>query len=249
MKFRAFFALCLALCLLAGCAPQAVVPSPAPTPSPAQSPFTTPAPTPEAGEAAKDSELAAYFAETFSEGYAAAAYADLTHDGQNELIVVELLEELDSAPVALAQVTDAGAFSAGRVRVFSLAGGAVEQLYEREAHYAHVGWLALYLYADETVAYLFDYSPSVFQGYADYIYSLYALDASGSPAVKESASLSFVISDDGQGGFAFLDSSKKDVSADVAAFEAAAQSYIESSIPLLVYFETFNGITSFDYLH
>ena len=154
-------------------------------------------------------------------------------------------EDLET-PLMLSSVTDSISFLSGRMRVFSVIDGAVSQIFERQNHYAHVGWMQIYLYTDETGAYLFDYNPSMFQGYADYIYTLFSLDAKGEAVVKDNNSFTFVSEDD---GFVSADGSGKDVSADVTAFEALAQAYVEKSQPLLVYFETLDGQVLFDYLN
>jgi hypothetical protein len=193
-----------------------------------------------------DSALSTYFADTYAPGYAAAAYADLTHDGQNELIVVELFGEDEVTPLALSSVTDASKFYAGRVSVFSAQSEAA--IYTRDAFFSHVGWMQLYLYTDETGAYLFDYNPTVYQGYADYTYALFSLDASGDVNLKKSNAISFIISD-GEDGLTYTDANGSNVSAAVAAFEAEAQSYIDRATPLLVYYEGLDGTVRFDYLN
>ena len=256
-KLSALMALaCCALLLFAGCASWFEPPAPAAppsqpvetaTPAPASTPvnlITSPALTPAPVE--NDAALSAYFTENYDLGYAEAAYVDLTHDGSNELIVVEMLGEDLETPLMLSSVTDAVSFFSGRMRVFSVIDGAVSQIFERQNHFAHVGWMQLYLYTDETGAYLFDYNPSMFQGYADYIYTLFSLDAKGEAVVKDSNSFAFLSEDD---GFVSTDGSGKDVSADVTAFEALAQAYVEKSRPLLVYFETLHGQVLFDYLN
>lgn len=253
-KYRVFASLALTVFLFTGCAKKPVSPAPTVAPTAAQTSsaptaLPLPTPTPVSTPAAGDAVLSAYFRQNYDLGYAEAAYADLTHDGQNELIVVELLSESDTpAPVELSSVTESGAFSAGYLRVFSLVNGAAAQIYEREASYAHVGWQQLYLIADETGAYLFDYNPSVYQGYADYTYVLFSLDASGGAVVKESASLSFEVVPSGN-GYKYKDAAGKDVSADVAALEAAARGYIERAVPLLVYFENLDGTVLYDFLN
>ncbi|MCE5235711.1 MAG: hypothetical protein ABFC62_04800 [Clostridiaceae bacterium] len=253
-KYRAFALLVLAIFLFAGCAKKPVSPTPTVAPTAAATPnapatLQPPTPTPVSTPAAGDAVLAAYFRQNYDLGYAEAAYADLTHDGQNELIVVELLDESGTpAPVALSSVTDSSDFREGYVRVFSLVNGAAAQIYEREANHAHVGWQQLYLLTDETGAYLFDCNPSVFQGYADYTYTLFSLDAKGGAVVKESGYLSFVVDSAGD-GYTYKDAAGKDVSADVAAFEAAAQGYVERAVPLLVYFESLDGTVLYDFLN
>lgn len=259
MKHKPFALLALACCalfLFAGCAAWFETPAPTATPgqpvetaspAPATTPvdlLTSPALTPSSVE--NDAALSAYFSENYNLGYAEAAYVDLTHDGNNELVVVEMLGEDLETPLILSSVTDSISFLSGRMRVFSVIDGAVSQIFERQNHYAHVGWMQIYLYTDETGAYLFDYNPSMFQGYADYIYTLFSLDAKGEAVVKDSNSFSFVSED---GGFVSADGSGKDVSADVTAFEALAQAYVEKSQPLLVYFETLDGQVLFDYLN
>ncbi len=238
----------LSIFLLSGCAaaPEnpastaTLPPTAAPTREP---PASAPLPTDADGDAA----LAAYFMDAYEPGYAAATYADLTHDGQNELITVELLDTDGVTPVELASVTDAAAFSAGRVTVFALKDGTLAAIYTREALYAHAGWMQLYLYTDETGAYLFEYAPSVYQGYADYTYALVSLDASGDAQTKESNALSFTVSAQGD-GFSFTDAGGSDISADVAAFEAEAQGYIDRATPLLVYYEGLDGTVRFEHL-
>jgi len=247
-KCRGLALVVLAIFLFSGCAAAPVSPPPVtevlPTLTPVQElPTTAPIPT-----AAKDNAaLAAYFADTYAPGYATAAYADLTHDGQNELIVVELFDTDGVTPIEIASVMDASDFYAGRVTVFSLKDGAVEAIYTRDAFFSHVGWMQLYLYTDETGAYLFDYNPSVYQGYADYTYALFCLDASGDVNLKKSNAISFIISD-GEDGLTYTDADGNDVSAAVAAFEAEAQSYIDRATPLLVYYEDLYGTVRFDFL-
>ena len=257
MKDRTFALIaltCCAMLLFAGCAAEVPAPtatpvqpvetaSPVPTTTPADlltSPALPPAPV------ENDATLSAYFSENYDLGYAEAAYVDLTHDGNNELIVVEMLGEDFETPLMLSSVTDSGSFLSGRMRVFSVIDGAVRQIFERQNHYAHVGWMQMYLYTDETGAYLFDYNPSMFQGYADYVYTLFSLDAKGEAVVKDSNSFSFVSEGD---SFVPVDGSGKEVSADVKAFEALAQAYVEKSQPLIVYFETLDGQVLFDYLN
>ena len=241
-KFRILTLVVLVIFLLPGCAKAPNFPS---VTEGLKTPEITVAPVPTAVK--DDVALQKYFEDTYKPGYASAAFADLTHDGQNELIVVELYGEDGVTPIELNSVTDAADFTAGRVTVFSLIDGTVEAIYTRDASNAHASWVELYLFTDKTGAYLFDYNPSVYQGFADYTYALFSLSASGDINLKKSNAISFIITN-GKKGLSFTDADGNDVSAAVAAFEAETQSYIDHATPLLVYYEGVDGTVRFDFL-
>lgn len=85
-------------------------------------------------------------------------YADLTHDGVDEIITVDTAAQQSEGTASL-MVTDAD----GRL------------LYQKDCSTSHAGWATIGLYTDETGAYLLDYSPNFSQGAGEYRCTLFYL--------------------------------------------------------------------------
>ena len=100
--------------------------------------------------------------------------ADLNHDGQTEQIVF-----------------DWGYFDRGSWGIFAVLDADGRVIYKEEPASAHPGWVSLYLCRLQGEEYLFRYTPTCYQGWCDYSYELFYLDASGKEVITDSALVSF----------------------------------------------------------
>ena len=137
--------------------------------------------------------------------------ADLTHDGQAERLIF-----------------DWGYFDTGSWGIFAVLDTDGRVLYEADLGYAHVGWGNLYLCRLDGQDYLLQYSPTCYQGWCDYSYELFYLDAAGQKFVKDGESVSFYGSDGEPGA----EIPAMDIPA-MAAFAEAVNGYMEEGFLLV----------------
>lgn len=89
-------------------------------------------------------------------------YADLTHDGVKEKIVVDI-SNIEKTQNAVLKIVDSENRS----------------IWEEAAGIPHVGWNSLYLYTKDGKDYLLRYNPYMNQGMASYRYELFWIDEMG----------------------------------------------------------------------
>lgn len=114
---------------------------------------------PSAGEADRErvhQVLRDYFSARYSEAACSAVYTDLTHDGLEELLVLELASDPAGEPVLLhAGALDPDRFTEGHVTVLQASpDGAVETLYTYACGADPGAWGGLYLQKEDGSAYL-----------------------------------------------------------------------------------------------
>lgn len=66
-----------------------------------------------------------------------------------------------------------------------------ETIWMDDAYPAHTGWNSLFVYREEGKDYLFRYHPACFQGWCDYTYTIFSLDAHGEEVPQRENSVSF----------------------------------------------------------
>lgn len=137
--------------------------------------------------------------------------ADLTHDGQPERLVF-----------------DWGYFDLASWGIFAVLDADGQVLYKVEAGRAHMGWENVYLCRLDGQDYLFQYNPTCYQGWCDYSYELYCLDAAGEKIVADSGLVSFYASE----GNPELEVPVMDIAA-MTAFAEKVNTYMEASYLLV----------------
>ena len=112
--------------------------------------------------------IEAYYRDSYKDGNSRAFYADLTHDGRDDLIVLET--EGDASDYSLeAAVTVFTRDQAGEIRT----------VYERQIDQSHAGWGWLYLYEENGKDYLVEYDPILYEGLSSYAFSVFYLNEEG----------------------------------------------------------------------
>lgn len=114
------------------------------------------------------SVLEAYYRDTYAGGSSQAFYADLTYDGQEDLIVLETQGNASDYTLE-AKVTVLASDLSGEVYT----------LYERQLDQSHAGWGWLYLYEENGKDYLMEYDPILYEGASRYAFSVFYLSAEG----------------------------------------------------------------------
>lgn len=109
-------------------------------------------------------------------------YEDLTHDGIKDEIIVDLTNV--QMPLLEEEKT---------IRVISGATG--KEVFWGTAHEVHSGYTSYYLYKREGEYYLFQWSPDMWQGDADYHYELFYVTEDGEKKVVTEDSLEFIYED------------------------------------------------------
>ena len=105
-------------------------------------------------------------------------YADLNHDGEDELILVD------------ESVTWENGMGEAKLAVY-LQDGTL--LYSTYLNAAHAGWGNYFLYEKDGKDYLLEFHPSMFQGRANYIWKLYKFDMDNQLVVVEEEGQAFNI--------------------------------------------------------
>ena len=112
--------------------------------------------------------IEAYYKDSYTEGNSRAFYADLTHNGCDDLIVLETQGDA-SAYTLEAMVT---VFTRDR-------SGEIRTVYERQIDQSHAGWGWLYLYEENGKSYLMEYDPVLYEGPSRYAFSVFYFSEEG----------------------------------------------------------------------
>ncbi|HHY81385.1 MAG TPA: hypothetical protein GX505_01755 [Clostridiales bacterium] len=102
--------------------------------------------------------------------------ADLNHDGKKEKIVADLtnLEEFQEAWLKIYDADN-------------------NLIWEEAAGLPHAGWNSIYLYHSDGKDYLIRYNPVMYQGFANYQYTIFRLNARGEEIEEASNAVDFDI--------------------------------------------------------
>jgi len=108
--------------------------------------------------------------------YITIAYSDITHNGVQERLVLDItqIEESQNARLVIADENN-------------------NIVWEDTAGLPHVGWNSIYLYSNNGEDYILRYNPSISQGIANYQYQLFYLNENGIEKNIDSRDLSFDI--------------------------------------------------------
>ena len=138
--------------------------------------------------------LRAYFGEHYDPETDACVFADLTHDGRQELVTVQLwADQAQAEPLSALAYPSMDEFELGRVTVLRLTEEqTVEELWTREVGSAHAGWGECFLYRQDGADYLLEYSPYSNTGASEYSYRMFWLDAEGREQTQAENAVSFV---------------------------------------------------------
>lgn len=182
-----------------------------------------------------------YFSAHYSEAGCSAVYADLTHDGTEELVVLEMGGDRTGEPVLLhGGALDPDGFTEGRVTVLRAAeDGAVTALYEYTCGSSHAAWGELYLQKQDGLSYLLLYTPYTSTGRSTFELALFSLEEDGGAVDAVRERVSFPV----EGGAAM------EGDADAAAVEAflqTARSLLEGAKPLIVYDSVYDAASGAD---
>lgn len=94
-------------------------------------------------------------------------YADITHDGIDEKIVVDLTYVINDPRTGEEQT----------VSVYS--GSTGDLIWTGHADTVHVGWNGIYIYNDGNNEYLLIWKPTIYQGRADFLFDVFSLTEGG----------------------------------------------------------------------
>lgn len=204
--------------------------------------------TPLEAQAARQA-LQDYFYRHYSEAACSAIYVDLTHDGQPELLVLEMEKDRTGEAVPLhSGPLDPDLFSGATATVLRAeSSGAVLPIYSFACGAAHAQWGQLYLRQWEGRPHLLWYAPYTANRRSDFRLALFSLGENGvvRDVVRESVAFA-AAPDAAQAG--------DDGEEEIAAFEQTAASLLEGAKPVIVYDIIHNRTTGadtprqFDYL-
>lgn len=171
-----------------------------------------------------------YFSAHYSEAGCSAIYADLTHDGTEEMLVLELGDDRTGEPMQLhSSALDPDRFTEGNVTVLrAMPDGTVTALYEYTCGSSHAGWGELYLQKRDGLSYLLLYTPYTSTGRSTFEIALFSLGDGGElrDAVREAVT------------FPVEEGAAREGDADEAeidAFLQTAQALLRDAKPLIVY--------------
>lgn len=182
-----------------------------------------------------------YFSAHYSEAGCSAIYADLTHDGAEELVVLELGSDRTGEAIQLhGGALDPDRFAEGRVTVLqAMPDETVTALYEYTCASQHAGWGELYLQKRDGLSYLLLYTPYTSTGRSDFQIALFFLGQDGEiqDTVREEVC------------FPVEEGTPQEGDADEAGIEAflqTAQALLRDAKPLLVYDSVYDPKTGTD---
>lgn len=141
-------------------------------------------------------------------------YADLTHDGVDEKIVVDLAD------------TDGISGDPSTVLVFAVHEDTETLLWYGMANTCHVGWNGYYLYQQDGQYYLFNWQPYICTGLAIFSYKVFSLSAAGKEIVLSNQCIGFSAGYDSHPDFA-------GTKEELLNFYNSASPYLTSSIVLI----------------
>lgn len=204
------------------------------------------APPPEPPEGAVAPERARqvlrdYFSDHYSEAGCSAIYADLTHDGTEELLVLELGDDRAGEAIQLHGGTlDPDRFTEGRVTVLrAMPDGAVTALYTYACGSRHAEWGELYLQKRDGLSYLLLYTPYTSAGRSTFEIALFSLGESGALQDEVRETVSFPVEE----------GTAREGDADRAGIEEflqTAQALLRDAKPLLVYDAVYDPLAGTD---
>lgn len=174
--------------------------------------------------------LRTYFMDRYSEASCSAVYADLTHDGTEELLVLAVEDSRTGEPVTLhGGALDADSFVRARVTVLRAEeGGTVLPIYDFTCGAEHREWGELYLKKSEGEDCLLWYAPYTGAGRSDFQIALFSLGGDGAVRDQVRERIFFPagggVPQDGDAG-----------EAEVAAFLDRAEALLEDAEPVIVY--------------
>lgn len=180
-------------------------------------------------EAARQA-LRTYFMDRYSEAACSAVYADLTHDGVEELLVLEIENSRAGEPVTLhGDPVSADEFTRAQVTVLRAEeDGAVLPVYTFVCGAEHSLWGELYLKKTEGADHLLWYAPYTAAGRSDFQLALFSLDQEGAPLDRVRRQIAFPV----DGGAPRAGDAGE---AEIAAFIEQAEMLLEDAEPVIVY--------------
>lgn len=193
-------------------------------------------PNPTSGaEAAPEAEAArqalrTYFMDRYSEAACSAIYTDLTHDGVEELLVLEIENSRAGEPVMLhGDPVSADEFTRARVTVLRAEeDGEVLPVYTFVCGAEHSLWGELYLKKTEGADHLLWYAPYTAAGRADFQLSVFSLDRDGARLEHVKRQIVFPV----DGGTPREGDAEE---AEISAFLEQAEMLMEDAEPVIVY--------------
>lgn len=182
-----------------------------------------------------------YFSAHYSEAGCSAIYADLTHDGTEELLVLELGDDRAGEAIQLhGGALDPDRFTEGRVTVLrAMPDGAVAVLYTYACGSQHAEWGELYLQKRDGLSYLLLYTPYTSAGRSTFEIALFSLGESGALQDEVRETVSFPVEE----------GTAREGDADRAGIEAflqTAQALLRDAKPLLIYDAVYDPLTGTD---
>lgn len=125
--------------------------------------------------------LRTYFMDHYSEASCSAVYADLTHDGVEELLVLTVEDSRAGEPVTVhGGALEADSFTSARAAVLRAgADGEVRPIYQFTCGAEHSQWGELYLKKEEGADYLLWFSPYTGAGRGDFRLAQFSLGEDG----------------------------------------------------------------------
>lgn len=178
-----------------------------------------------------DAVLEEYFQAHYGEEDDGCVYADLTHDGLDELVVVELWKDAArKEPVSVRDAQAAEEFQSGTVTVLRAKNGkAVSAVWSGDMNTAREG--EYHLYRQDQKDYLLYYSPDQSADSADYRYRLFSLDADGRERVTAQDEVACPAYDPADDSLTADDL----VQRENPAFLHTASAYLQRATPLLCF--------------
>jgi|GEM_PF-6547190 len=180
--------------------------------------------------------LKSYFAAHFDTASCACIYADLTHDGLDELVTVELRQK-DGALAADDAAAGADSFADGTVTVLRASGRSVSAIWSGTVSSPHAGWGQWYLYRQDGQDFLLWYFPDQSTGAEDDRYRLFSLNESGAEQIAAQGEIRCATGDDA-GSHASPDDSSQ---TEITAFRHAVSTCLQRAKPLLCFGEGDDG--------
>lgn len=182
-----------------------------------------------------------YFSDHYSEAGCSAIYADLTHDGAEELLVLELGNDRTGEAMLLhGSALDPDRFTEGRVTVLrAMPDGTVTALYTYTCGSRHAEWGELYLQKRDGLSYLLLYTPYTSTGRSTFEIALFSLGESGALQDEVRETVSFPVEE----------GTAREGDADEAGIEAflqTAQVLLRDAKPLIVYDAVYDPLTGTD---
>lgn len=185
--------------------------------------------------------LRTYFMDHYSEASCSAVYADLTHDGVEELLVLTVEDDRVGEPVTLhGGSLDADSFTAARAEVLRAgADGEVLPIYRFTCGAEHSRWGELYLKKEAGEDYLLWYSPYTGAGRGDFQLAQFSLGMDGEVLDRVRERIFFPA----EGGA--LREGDAD-QAERAAFLDRAEALLRGAEPVIVYSVIHDPVTGTD---